>query len=455
MTPGRGASGTRDEEEPRAGALSRWVRRAQKILRSRRRLARLNHILIPEKKPDRDRLRRRMRWRFLLPFFLLYGSLSQEGRGVLLLTMLVGLAGVDVTQTQVHSLFAALAGIMLASLTLRPFFRAKGLKIEIENAPRVSVGATQRFLVHLDHAGEHPLLALRVSGPFLPWDGQWARHPSGVASLRPRERATVVAEARFSARGEHHLDAFEIGALVPLGLALGPRRQSDGARFLVVPKIANVGDLDLAHRTPERQGGHLSSRAPGESDIVGVRPYRSGDALRHLHARTWARTGIPHVRTYAAEQTERIGVALAIDGEEATDEQKEAAISLAAGVVAALVRRGTGIDALIINDDAVRFESRTGQPALDAVLDRLGTHVLRDDDRDVGRAIEALGPELSSLVVISAHDGPAKAIRELRARGLPVRWLRVVDRLDQPHTRDGLDVIIPASTIDRGELVAP
>lgn len=453
---GRGGAPDTERRDARAPeGASRWVRRIQNVLRSRRRLARLNHVLIPEKKPDRDRLRRRLRWRFFLPFFFLYGSLSQEGRGVLLLTMLVGLAGVDVTQTQVHLLFGALAGLMLGSLALRPLFRTKGVKVEIENAPRVSVGATQRFLVHLDHAGDRPVLSVRVSGPFLPWDGQWARHPSGVAALRPRERATVVAEARFSARGEHHLDAFEIAALVPLGLAVGPRRQSDGPRFLVVPKIANVGDLDLAHRIPERQGGHLSSRAPGESDIVGVRPYRPGDALRHLHARTWARTGVPHVRTYVAEQTERVAIALVVDGEEAADELKEAAISLAAGVAAALIRRGTGIDALLINDSVVRFESRAGQPALDAVLDRLGTHVLVDDDRDARTAIETLGPELSSLVVISAHDGPAKAVRDLRSRGLPVRWLRVVESLDEPTTRDGLDVTILARTIDAGELLAP
>lgn len=430
------------------------IRRVQKVLRSPRRLARLNHILIPEKKPERDRLRRRLRWRFLLPFFFVYGSLSQEGRALLLLTLLVGLAGVDVTQTQVHLLFAALAGLMLGSLALRPFFRARGVKIEIENSPRVTVGASQRFLVHLDHQGKSPVLSMRVSGPFLPWDGQWARHPAGVSTLRPHERATVVAEARFSARGEHHLDAFEVAALVPLGLALGPRRQSDGARFLVVPKIANVGDLALVHRIPERQGGHVSSRAPGESDIVGVRPYRPGDALRHLHARTWARTGVPHVRTYVAEQTERIALAVVVDGDAASDEVKEAAISLAAGVAAALVRRGAGIDALLLNDKLTRLESRSGQPALDSVLDRLGTHVIEDDDRGSSRALEELGPELSSLVVVSAHDGPGKTIGELRARGLPVRWLRVVQRLDEAQPAGSLDVTIAAATIDAGEVVA-
>ncbi len=432
--------------------LADRVRRVQKILRSPRRLARLNHVLIPEKKPERDKLRRRLRWRFVIPFFFVYGSLTREGRGLLLLTLLVGLAGVDVTQTQVHLLFAALAGLVLGSLALRPLFRSRGIKIDIETSPRVSVGAAQRFLLHLVHQGERPILSIRVSTPFLPWDGQWARQPDGVASLKPRERATVVAEARFSARGEHHLDAFEIAALVPLGLAFGPRRQSDGARFLVVPKIARVSDFALEHRVPERQGGHVTSRAPGESDIVGVRPYRPGDALRHLHARTWARTGVPHVRNYAAEQTERVALAVVLDGETASDDVKEATISLAAGVAAALVRRGTGLDALLIDDKVVRFEARSGQTALDAVLDRLATHVLEDDDRPSSGALVALGPELSSLVVVSAHAGPADAVTELRARGLPVRWLRVVEG-DAGSRSGDRDVTVTAAAVDAGELV--
>ncbi len=440
--------------EPRGdGSRSERVRRVLKILRSRRRLARLNHVLVPEKKPDRDRMRRTWRWRSFSPLFILHASLSREGRGLLLLTLLVGFAGVDVMQTQVHLLFAALAGLLLGSLAIRPLFRAKHLRIEVEAAPRVSVGATQRFLVHLDHDGKKPVLALRVSGPFLPWDGEWSKHPEGIALLEPKKRATIVAEARFGARGEHHLDAVEIGVLVPLGLAVGPRRLSDGARFLVVPKIASVAGLALEHRVPERQGGHVASRAPGESDIVGVRPYRSGDALRHLHARTWARTGIPHVRTYVAEQTERVAIAVCVDGDEATDELKEAAISLAAGVAAAIVRKGAGIDAIVLDANVTRLSSRSGQAALDSVLDRLATHVLEDDDRAFEGALETVAPELSSLVVVSAHDGPRAAIERLRSRGLPIRWLRVVEEEGSAQAVDPARVLVAAGTIDRGEVV--
>ncbi len=436
--------------------MKQILRRLRLLLGSRRRLARLNHLLIPEKKPERDRLRRRLRWQILAPVFLFHGSLSREGRGVMLLTLLVGVAGVDVGETQVHLLFAVLAGVLLGSLAIRPFFRARGVGVRVETTPRVSVGEAQRFTVQLDNTSERAALALRVLLPFLPWDGSWSRPPAGVARVRPGERVSVVAEARFSARGEHHLDAFEVAALVPLGLAVGPRRLSDGPRFLVVPRIANVRDVRLRHRAPDRLVGTVLSKVAGESDIAGVRPYRAGDPLRHLHARTWARTGTPHIVTYQAEQAERVGLALVLDGDDATDDLKESAISLAAGVAAALIQRSSGVDLLLIDDKAGKVSPRTGRNALDSILDRLATHVLRDDAALSAHALEEVAPTLSALVLITASDALAPTVETLRARGLPVRWLRVVDGAGEASAsaEDPRELRVSSRTIDRGEAIA-
>jgi uncharacterized protein (DUF58 family) len=431
--------------------LRERMRRLRTVFRSRRRLARLNHVLIPEKKPDRDRLRRRWVWRLATPLFAVHSALSPEGRALLLLTFLVGLASVDVMRTQVYLLFGALAGIVLASIALRPLFRARGVQVSVENAARVSVGEAQRFLIHVDNAGPKSALGLRVGGPFLPWDGVWAASPPGIAALAPGRRETVVAEARFSARGEHHLDPFEVAMLVPLGVAVGPRTYTGGARFLVVPRIADVGDFTVVHRQPQTRGSHQSAKAPGESDIVGVRPYRAGDALKHLHARTWARTGTPHVRMYVAEQSDRVGLAVAVDGDSATDEVKEAAISVAAGVAAALVRQGAGIDLLVVGGAAHSIEPRIGRSALDGVLDRLATLVLSDERADFDAAIEERAPSLSTLVVVTADDAHRGSIERLQGSGLPVRWIWVHGEAETGGPGD--PTCVPASEVERGRRI--
>ena len=70
-----------------------------------------------------------------------------------------------------------------------------------------------------------------------------------------------------------------------------------------------------------------------------------------------------------------------------------------------------------------------------------------------GRALLELGPELSSLIVVSAHEGPAEAIAELRARGLPVRWLRVAEGQPMQARPGERDVTVAASAVDGGDLV--
>ena len=396
---------------------------------SRRRLARLNHILIPEKKPDRDRVRRSWLGRLFSPVLAAYTSLSRDGRALLLLTVLVGFAGLDVRQSEVHLLFAMLVGLLAASVVARFFFGARALRVSVEAPGRVSVGDAQRFLVHLENTGPTRLLGLRVLGPFLPWDGRWTEEAPGVAALEPGARAPLGAEARFIARGEHHLDAFQVAPLVPLGLALGPRRESDGVRFLVVPRVADVPALDLEHRAPDRPAGTVVAQAAGDSEIAGVRPYRPGDPLRHLHARTWARTGVPHVRQYVTEHRDRVALLVWVDGATASERAREAALEIAAGAAASLTLRGAGLDLLLVDDRVLRVEPRAGRAALDLVLDRLGVHPLTPAETLPEAELETHAGGLSALVLVTADEDARRQalVASLARRGLPVRWLSVVE----------------------------
>jgi uncharacterized protein (DUF58 family) len=314
----------------------------------------------------------------------------------------------------------------------------------------------QRFVVSLANKGTKRLATLRVAPPFLPWDGEWVAAPAAVAAVKPGAAERTTADARFLARGEHHLDAFEVGMLVPFGLAIGPRRLSNGAKFLVVPRIANVVGLTLSHALPSTRDARVLSVSQGEAEFSAVRPYRSGDPLKHLHARTWARTGVPHVRSYVAEKSERVGVALALDGDEAGELEKEAALSLAAGIVAHAVKTGSGLATLHIDLDRFIIEPRGGRAALEASLDRLAVHELTAKEEPVEAAIEEAASSLSSIVLVTADDTPRRKalVERLRSAGTPVRWFCVTaadgdsgDGASGPHR-------IPRASIDREEALA-
>ncbi len=432
------------------------VGRIRRTLRSKRELARLNHILLPAKKTDRDRFRKSIAGRLLSPMFGAYGSLSREGRAMFLVTLLVGFAGLDVLQTQVHLLFSMLAGIIVASLAARPFFRAHGLTVRVDAPPRVSVGERQRFVVTMANRGPRTLTTLRVGAPFLPWDGVWIKGPDPIGVLKPGASTTASAEARFIARGEHHLDSFDVAMLVPFGFAVGPRRQSEGAKFLVVPKIANVTSLALEHAPPTARDARVLTQVQGEAEFAAVRPYRPGDALKHLHARTWARTGIPHVRSYVAERTERVMLALALDGDEASENAKEAALGLAAGIAAAMVKGGGGLAALVLDIETFRVEPRTGHAALDAVLDRLGVHQLSDAEKPIAETLKETAPSASSVVLVTADESPRRRaiVDGLALRGVPLRWVRVLEKGAADRGADDRVTRVPLEAIESQEEIA-
>ncbi len=312
--------------------------------------AKLNHILLPDTKAKRDRFRRGAWGKVLAPFAWLYESLTDEGRVLLAASILVGFFGLDVQGTEVFVLWAALVGLLFGSLAVRRAFTLAGVAIDVLAPRRVTAGDELRFTVVLRNEGARDAFAVRVRGPFLPWDGRWSGRAKGVRHLATGAEERVEIGARFTQRGEHHLDPFGASALVPLGLTAGRPVWSRGVKFLVLPKIANVVRMTAAMGRRHQPGGVALASKTGESmDLLGVRPYRPGDPVKHLHAKSWARAGVPVVREYQEEYFSRIGVV--VDTAPTDERRLEACLSLAAGVVARLSRGEALIDLLVVGGE--------------------------------------------------------------------------------------------------------
>jgi uncharacterized protein (DUF58 family) len=393
-------------------------------------LARLNHILIPPTKEGRDRLREGRLGRLIRPAAAAYHGLSEEGRVVFVLWLVNGAVAVNVRATQSWIVWAALAGLLLASWALRRRFALTGVRFRMRAPARVTVGETVQLAAELENDGDRTHHAVRIRGPLLPWDGRYLGAPPAVPTLGPGERTRAVVAARFTARGEHHLDPFLASALVPFGLAMGPLTASAGVRFVVVPRIAPVTRLRLPTGHRYQPGGVALASLTGESlEVTGLRPYRPGDPLRDLHARGWARRGEPVVREFRQEYFTRIGVVLDCDGAVADEAQLEAAISLTAGVVAHLTRGEALIDLLVIGDAVHRLTLGRSLGFLEQALDLLAG--VRPGPRLAPAALLArLAPHLEQLTAVVfvtlAWDPPRQHLaREIAARGGGCRVLQV------------------------------
>lgn len=389
-------------------------------------LARLNHIFIPATKEGRDRVRQRLVVRSVRPLIWLYFALSEEGRFLAITSVLVGMTGVEIQSTSIYLFWCVMTAPLLVSLLLRgPFSLAGQARLEVRAPRRVAVGEELRLTLVLTSEGPRAFDSIRIRGPMLPWDGRFTGPPPLDVPLDRGASAQVTLGVRFLERGEHHLDPFTACALVPPGLALGRGVDSPSCRVTVVPRIADIRRLPTPRAERHQPGGVALASKTGESmDLLGVRPYRPGDPVRDLHARTSARRGVPHVREYQQEYFSRFGVIVDTDSKDTPPEVFEAAISLAAGIVARLSRGEGLIDLLVCGGQLHPLTVGRSLGQLEQALDLLAG-VKPGEPLDPAGLLRGLGPFLERLscvfVVWLAQDEPRRAFQEQLQRRLPCR----------------------------------
>jgi uncharacterized protein (DUF58 family) len=397
--------------------------------------ARLNYVLIPKTAEEIERFRKSLLGRALGRIGTAWFALTEEGQMVVILTMIVGAFAIDVRGTSTYVLFSILCGLLVGSVVAGRAIDVEGLEVRVSAPRHVTVSEIARFAVTCTSSRAATLPPLRVHGPFLPWSAKWL-------DLAPREiapdadgSARTELGARFLTRGVFHLGPFVAHPIAPLGLSRGPIRWSEPRTIYVVPRIANVA-LPSPGPVPRARSGRASLAAlRGEAtDLRGVRPYRPGDPVRALHARSWGRTGSPVVREYLQEQVERVGVILDPDFE--APEHLEAAIELVAGIVARLCHGEAIVELTVAAGDADRFEHlvlRRGQPDIDVALELLAS---------VARGRRALPPELdarmgerlaslSTVILVSgaAPDDLGALVASIRAHGPSCRSVMVDDAI--------------------------
>ena len=395
--------------------------------------ARLNYILLPDGKPDRDRVRRTRLVRGLSSFYGLYEALTEEGRVALLLTVVVAFTALDVRHSDAYVLFCILGSVTYASLVVSRLIRLTGVTLTVAAPRRVTVGEPLHFTISCRNDGPTARHGLVVRGPFLPWDGRWLTPRPTIPELGVGAGRAVMVDvaARFVRRGEHYLDGFTVAPLVPLGLALGRTVETAGVPFLAVPRVASVVELRTHLAKRHQPGGVPLASKSGESmDLLGVRPYRPGDLGRDLHARSWARTGVPVVREYQEEYFSRVGVVVDTDGDAADAATFEAALSLAAGVVAHLTRGEALIDLLVAGDRVHSLTVGRSLGFLDQVQDLLAV-VEPGDGVDPAVLASRLSPylgRLSSLffIALAWNDARRAFVERVRRSGVGCSVLLVV-----------------------------
>jgi uncharacterized protein (DUF58 family) len=419
------------------------------------RLARLNHILVPSTRRERDRYRRGRVGRRLVRLFSVFARLSREGRALSSMAGLSLLFAAGIGRSESHLLSIATFSLIVSALFFSRAYRLDSVTITASAPERVALGDEIRIVIELANDGAREWQRLRTEPPLLPWDGQFTELPADIETLGRGERQLVCARARFSARGAHHLDPFRVAALVPLGLSQGAPQHTQGVSFLVVPKVARVTSVSTPSGRRHQPGGVAGASRTGDAtDLAGVRPYRPGDLPRDLHARSWARHGSPMVRQYQEEYFTRVGMVVDTDATRQSPEQLEAALSLSAGIIAQLCRGEALVDVLVAGQHAERLSLGRNLASLERALDVLAT-VQEAPGFNSARLLGQLGPHLgrlSSVVLVALDWDEARAafVAAIEAQAVAVVVLVVGDEPQRtPRVK-----LVPLAAIQSGQEIA-
>ncbi len=305
--------------------------------------ARFNHVLVPQSAEERMAWLNSGRHKWLGGSYRLYLALTPVGRGLLLFWLFAGALGLNVAEFVVYILWSVITGLIAASLLFRRWYSLPRVQLKIEIPHRVRAGAPLSLSALLVNSGT-TVRDVRIQWPFLTWDGKYKSQPDAVSTIVGGGQVQSSAVMTFSARGVHSLMPTMAMRVLPLGIACGPAIQSSIAEILVLPQVPTVHRLELPLRERCHPGGVPMVAHTGEAmELAGVRPYQRGDRARDLHARTWARVGVPHVRMYQQEFFTRMGIVLDIHQHGLREARFEGAVSLAAGILAYL----SGRDALV------------------------------------------------------------------------------------------------------------
>ncbi len=216
----------------------------------------------------------------------------------------------------------------------------------------------------------------------------------------------------------------------PLGLCRARHQFVLAGQLLALPRRHPIARIRLHSERRYQPGGVTLALAVGDSqEFAALRDYQPGDARRHIHWRSFAKTGTLIVKQYQDEYFDRH--ALVVDTHLADAPACfEAVIEVAASIVSATRPRDSILDLVIAGTDVLELSAGRGLgDGLRALTYLAETCAVGGDDFAPVAALmrERIG-RLASVILVFGRDDPARQalVADLRAHDLPTLCLHVV-----------------------------
>jgi len=370
--------------------------------------------------------------------------------------VMAGALGVDTTQSAAYQVFGLLVALLAAALLCLPWLRSR-VRVERE-LPRVATAgdafvyrvrvmntgaaAVDGLALFEDLADPRPTYETFRTALKIPNYRAWKRlinearilrvSEQALPALAPGATAEIEVKAEAVRRGIVHSRGVTVGRADPLGLLRRLTAVLHQANIVVLPRRYSLPPFTLPGTRRYQRGGVALAASVGDSaEFIGLREYRPGDPLQHVHWKSYARAGEPIVKEYQDEYFERHALLLDTFARPGWERRFEVAVSIAASFAYTIETRECLLDLMFIGAEAYVYTAGRGQLQSGSLLEILAA-VQPCHDKPVaalGDAALARRQALSGCIcVLLGWDEPRReVVNNLRSHGVALRVIAVTD----------------------------
>jgi uncharacterized protein (DUF58 family) len=333
-----------------------------------------------------------------------------------------------------------IAGLLLPALMVRRIDVSRSAPVETFQGQAAAVDLTVRdasFGVRLGVVIEDPHLAPTLSY---------------VPALKPGDRVEIRTERTPARRGSQGPTDVVVSSSGPFGVAIARRRIRVGGETLVFPAVTPLGSLPFVHAADTHERSvHPYPRMGQGPEFLGVREYRPGDGMRHVHWPSTARHGSLIVREFEEETTRRLALIVDTSNDLGTEwTPLDRCCSAAASIAMAALTEGHGARLIAARDGATDTLARADEHELLDWLARLrpGGGLRLHEALDTLEE-ELRGAQTAVLAFPTWRSNSADVVAEAAARlfGLVRSVVAVVVEIDPDSAPKG-SVLASSATDD-------
>jgi uncharacterized protein (DUF58 family) len=253
-----------------------------------------------------------------------------------------------------------------------------------------------------------------------------------VPAMLPGGETEVRVELTPLRRGILRFNGVTLARPDPIGLFRSFVKTAVAQTILILPKRHPLPPIALPGTMRYQEGGVALAANVGRSEeFVSLREYRHGDPRRHIHWRSWAKTGKPIVKEFEDEFFVRHALVLDTFTDEPRSEILEAAVSVAASFACAVLTQESLLDLLFVGAESYCFTAGRGIAHADQMLEILAS-VKNCADKNFATlehlVINHISVVSGCICVLQQWDDARKNfVEKLRALGVPVLVLVIID----------------------------